>query len=660
MNSIDILRRNEPLWGEWSLGHSIGSGVQSQVFLVSGNGGEHRALKVITMGRSKELQEAVREQVGFTDRMGKLDGVVPCLRTAEFGEGNDKVAVMLMPLLTPLSDTLMERDEDMSAGEVLGIARDLCQALVECQSNGVIHRDIKPANVFSDEDGKYYLGDLGVARNLEHTMLATRKGTPAYMSPEIASGRPCSYSSDIYSLGVMLYQLLNAGRLPLLGRDARYTEIEEAVTRRLNGEPLPLPENAHNRLGQLVCDMCSPEPKNRPSAQQCAEEIDKLIGILAREGELPPARIRLSRQAKLRLLICSASVFVLAALLLTAVLLTKEEKSPDFPTASSPAVNAFSSGGAASDGNWLYLGSNESGSAACRINRNTGIAENIYDGSITHLNLCEDRIFFTANHTIERAERLEDGSVIAYMRSGVRSMAPDGSDEQILCRCDTQSIVEYDGWVYHYVSDIDRGSENTEASSQIMRVKTDGSAEDTLCSLNGIHVNGIYVYRDRIYLACTDYTDNEKKTSYVSSMALDGTDMVTVIDGHVSSLDFMGNYVCYTTNSLLGSQITKKPIDGSGPAHMVSDMQAATFCVYGEQFIIGTAESFDNTPDDACGVFVCDADGNTMRKLIDEAVSRMELAGDVLIVETKDYRLLSVNIESGEITPLDDFRFELY
>ncbi|MBE6753628.1 MAG: hypothetical protein E7559_04655, partial [Ruminococcaceae bacterium] len=88
MNSIDILRKNEPLWGEWSLGQSIGSGVQSQVYLVSGSDGEHRALKVITMGRSKEQQEAVREQVDFTDRMGQLTGVVPCLRTAEFGEGD--------------------------------------------------------------------------------------------------------------------------------------------------------------------------------------------------------------------------------------------------------------------------------------------------------------------------------------------------------------------------------------------------------------------------------------------------------------------------------------------------------------------------------------------------------------------------------------------
>lgn len=660
MNSIDILRQNEPLWGEWSLGHSIGSGVQSQVYLVSGSDGEHRALKVITMGRNKEQQEAVREQVVFTDRMGQLEGVVPCLRTAEFGEGNDKVAVMLMPLLTPLSDILMEREEDMSAEEVLGIAHDLCSALIECQSSGVIHRDIKPANVFSDENGKYYLGDLGVARNLEHTMLATRKGTPAYMSPEIASGRPCSFSSDIYSLGVMLYQLLNACRLPLLGRDARYTEIEEAVTRRLNGEPLPLPENAHNRLGQLVCDMCSPEPKNRPSAQLCAEEFDKLSQILARGGEIPPARLRLNKQTKLRLLVCSAAALVLAVLLLAAVLLIKGEKSPDFPAASSPAVNAFSSGGAASDENWLYLGSNEEGSAAYRINRNTGAAENIYDGSITHLNLCEDRIFFTANHAIESAERLEDGSIIAYMRNGVRSMSPDGSDEQILCQCETSGIVEYDGWIYHYVSDIYRSGDNETALSQIMRVKTDGSAEETLCTLNGIYLKGIYVYRDRIYLTCDDYTENEGKTSYAASVALDGTDMTIVIDGNVSCLDFMGEYICWTASSLLGSSIMKKPIDGAEPVQVVSDMQAASFCVYGEQLIISTAESFDASFDDSCGVFLCDADGNPMRRLLEECVSRMELADDILIIETKDYRLLSVNIESGEIAPLDDFRFELY
>lgn len=660
MNSIDILRQNEPLWGEWSLGDSIGSGVQSQVFLVSGREGEHRALKVVTMGHSEEQQKAVREQVVFTDRMGQLDGVVPCLRTAEFGEGNNRIAVMLMPLLTPLSDILMEREEDMSAEEVMGIARDLCEALVECRNSGVIHRDIKPANVFSDENGKYYLGDLGVARNIEHTMLATRKGTPAYMSPEIASGRPCSYSSDIYSLGVMLYQLLNSGRLPLLGRDARYTEIEEAVTRRLNGEPLPMPENANNRLGQLVCDMCSPNPEKRPSAQQCIEEIDKLEKKLALEGEIPPAHIRLNIQTKRRVFVCGAAVLLLAALILTAVFLIKDEDSSAFPRASSPAINVFSSGGAASDEDWLYLGSDEAGNAAYRIDRNTDAVENIYDGSITHLNLCDGRIFFTANHTIEHAEKLEDGSIVAYMRNGVRSMNTDGSDERILCQCDTSCIVEYDGWVYHYVSDIDRSGEKTEASSKIMRVKTDGSAEDTLCTLDGVAVNGIYAYRDRIYINCTDYTDSEKKTSYVASMALNGTDMTTVVEGYVSCLDFCGEYICYTMNSLIGSQIMKKSVNSSESAQLVSDMQVKSFCVYKEQLIVSKADSFADTENDDSGVFLCDASGNTVRKLLDESASRIELAGDILIVETSDYNLLAVNIESGEIMPLENFRFELY
>lgn len=658
MHSIDILRQNEPLWGEWSLGQNIGSGVQSQVFLVSGGAGELRALKVITMGKNSEQQEAVREQVDFTERMGQLDGVVPCLRTAEFGEGNDRIAVMLMPLLTPLSDILLENDEDMSAEDVMGIAHDLCEALVECQQSGVIHRDIKPANVFADENGKYYLGDLGVARNLEHTMLATRKGTPAYMSPEIASGRPCSYSSDIYSLGIMLYQLLNAGRLPLLGRDARYTEIEEAVERRLNGEPLPLPENAHNRLGRLVCDMCSADPKKRPSAQQCLEEIDKLKRVLAQEGELPPARIRLNIQTNPRLIICGAAL-LLSALMFLVIFVAKGGRFTAFPSASSPAVNAFSGGGVASDEEWLYLGSNEAGNSACRISKSDGAAEIIYNGSITHLNLRKDRMFFTANHTIERAEKQEDGSVIAYMRGGVRSMNPDGTDEKILCECDTTSIVEYDGWIYHYVSDAGRDGEGDAPSSQIMRVKNNGRREQTLCSLPGVYVNGMYVYRERIYLTCTDYT-SEEKTSYVMSMALDGSDTMRVIDGHTGCIDFIDDYICYTANKLQGSQIIKKKLNSDEPAFIVSDMQAAMFCVYKDHFIICTAESFDEAANDDCGVYLCDADQNPTHMLLDESVSRMELAGDVLIVETKDYRMLAVDIVSGEITQLEDFRFELY
>jgi len=136
--------------------------------------------------------------------------------------------------------------------------------------------------------------------------------------------------------------------------------------------------------------------------------------------------------------------------------------------------------------------------------------------------------------------------------------------------------------------------------------------------------------------------------------------MVTVIDGSVDCLDFMGQYICSTASNLSGSQIAKRPIDGSAPAQVVSDMAVTCFCVYGEQFVISTAESFDAAPDESGGVLLCDADGNTVRRLLGESVSRMALAGDILIAETKDHRVLAVDIESGETKQLDDFMFEMY
>src|SRR5205807_7059519 len=100
----------------------------------------------------------------------------------------------------------------------------LADALAAAHKAGVIHRDVKPANVLIASDGRVLLGDFGVARLETADSLVTRSGallgTPAYMSPEQASGDIATSRSDLYSLGATLYQLAT-GALPYGGPPAR-------------------------------------------------------------------------------------------------------------------------------------------------------------------------------------------------------------------------------------------------------------------------------------------------------------------------------------------------------------------------------------------------------------------------------------------------------
>jgi uncharacterized membrane protein YgcG len=155
----------------------------------------------------------------------------------------------------------IQRHGALPVAEALRIGASLADALSYAHQRGMIHRDIKPANVMFAADGSAHpvLTDFGIARILGETALTTSGviGTPGYLSPEVGRGEPVDERTDIYSMGVMLYEMVT-GRLPYYG-DTPYAIIMKHIH-----DPLPslrqldpdLPEAAEEVIYKALAKRC--------------------------------------------------------------------------------------------------------------------------------------------------------------------------------------------------------------------------------------------------------------------------------------------------------------------------------------------------------------------------------------------------------------------
>lgn len=169
-----------------------------------------------------------------------------------------------MELLTPLLSAI---EKATTEEQIVQLGLDLCDALITCQEHKIIHRDIKPQNIFISDKGSFKLGDFGIAKILEDTSRAnTQAGTLMFMAPEIPLGQRYDSTVDIYSLGLVLYWLLNHRRgpfLPLPPQAPGFREDQNALSKRLRGERFKPPANGSPELKRIIMKACSFEPTDR-------------------------------------------------------------------------------------------------------------------------------------------------------------------------------------------------------------------------------------------------------------------------------------------------------------------------------------------------------------------------------------------------------------
>lgn len=287
--SIEALKQ---IWPEWQIeGRPLGKGSFGVVYKAvrRDHGVEsYAAIKVISiptdpsevdslrsegldMNATKTyLQGIVNDFVSEIQLMESLKGVQNIVSVEDYkvvektGEIGWDIYIR-MELLTSFNAYIC--DKKLTEKEVIKLGCDICTALEICAKRNIIHRDIKPENIFINDFGDFKLGDFGIARKLENmTGGLSQKGTFNYMAPEVANGSEYDARVDTYSLGIVLYRLLNGNRLPFLDTEKQLlnpNERRNAVDRRLRGEELPAPCDASPAMADLILRACAYDPNMR-------------------------------------------------------------------------------------------------------------------------------------------------------------------------------------------------------------------------------------------------------------------------------------------------------------------------------------------------------------------------------------------------------------
>ncbi|MCL1789769.1 MAG: protein kinase [Peptococcaceae bacterium] len=306
----NTIKQHEPLWGTWYVEELLGEGSFGKVYKIRQrefNQTYYSAVKIISVPQDnseiqrmrleglddasirnffyKAVQNIVSEItlmrefrgnsniVSYEDHMIIESPPIEPLPSRTLDPTSQWDILIRMELLTSLPTLAAEKP--LSTAEIIKLGIHICRALELCTRKNIIHRDIKPENIFISPHGEYKLGDFGVARQIEQTMSGlSKKGTYTTMAPEVFKGEKYGANVDTYSLGIVMYALLNQNRAPFLPaypQPITPQDRENALQRRMNGDPLPSlnlsnpSQNISPQLNNLILKACAYNRGNRYS-----------------------------------------------------------------------------------------------------------------------------------------------------------------------------------------------------------------------------------------------------------------------------------------------------------------------------------------------------------------------------------------------------------
>jgi serine/threonine protein kinase len=317
----------EVIGGRYELEELVGSGGMSSVYRAHDQLLERKvALKILheRYGEDDEYVERFRREARAVAQLSHPNVVTVIDR----GEDDGRQFIVFEYIDGENLKQVVEREGPLPLDKVIELGLEIAQGLAFAHERGIVHRDVKPQNVLLNGDGKAKVTDFGIARTLDVekgvTQTGTVLGTSDYIAPEQASGQVVSRETDVYSLGVVLFELLT-GSVPFKG------ESFVAVALQHVNEPPPSvlerrPETPP-RLAELVDRALAKDPDDRPTMEELIAELEALQA--GETGEATVVRPPRPKPAHRRGTPLPLALAVLGALLLAvalaALLLTRDD-----------------------------------------------------------------------------------------------------------------------------------------------------------------------------------------------------------------------------------------------------------------------------------------------------------------------------------------------
>ncbi|KAK1425064.1 hypothetical protein QVD17_20408 [Tagetes erecta] len=216
--------------------------------------GQTVAMKfILKNGRSEKDIQNLRQEIEILRKL-KHDNIIQMLDSFETPQQFCVVTEFAQGELYEV----IEDDRCLSENEVQKIAKQLVRALHYLHSNRIIHRDMKPQNILICSGGVVKLCDFGFARAMSNNTVALHsvKGTPLYMAPELILGQPYNHTADLWSLGIILYELF-------VGQPPFYTNIQYQLLQNIINDPVKYPQIMSANFRNFLRGLLNKDPQSR-------------------------------------------------------------------------------------------------------------------------------------------------------------------------------------------------------------------------------------------------------------------------------------------------------------------------------------------------------------------------------------------------------------